>query len=181
MSSVSLSSDGGRLATTIACSLAKNGVPAEKARKYGAFAMEMHRYLAENPKASEAVGVICDTYDAYDGSKKIFTAAKYLRNGAALGLKSAKPGFRSFGASGAGAVISVFHSRFQTLAKRQGIELNECMMAVSELALSIGTAGTGAVTSVTGFGLVLAGIGIVSTWNASQAAVQACSWGDTSR
>jgi hypothetical protein len=180
MPTLSLNSDGGRFGTTLVCTLASTGVSKEDAAKYGAFAMEMHRYLSENKEVGEAVMVLCDSYSIYDGSKKIFTAAKYLRNQAAVGLTSASAGLTAYGTSGAASILLVFHSRFSALAERQGIELNKCALAFADLSLNIAAAGAGSVTALSGFGIALAGIGIVGTWTSSQALVKACSSAPTS-
>ena len=64
--------------------------------------------------------------------------------------------------------------RFAALARYKGIELNECALGVAKVATDIGSAGVGAVTSVSGFGVLLLGVSIVSTFQDSYSLGKAC-------
>jgi hypothetical protein len=70
--------------------------------------------------------------------------------------------------------LQVFVDRFEKLAETQGIELNDCSMAVVKVALDIAAAGVGSVTALSGFGLVVAGVAVLETAKDGYALGQVC-------
>jgi len=166
--------DAGRLGAVVSSSLASAGLPRDVVDKYALLVVEVYRYLLEHPAALEAVKGVKDAHEVYDGTKKAFTAAGYVERAGAIGLSSAQSGFSAYGASGGAGVLQVFRERFEAFAKSQGIELDECSMAVSRLSLDIAAAGIGSVTALTGFGAVMAAVGVLGTFKDGYAVGQLC-------
>jgi hypothetical protein len=171
------SKDKLQIASSVHSVLVKAGMDDRRAWSYGAFCQDVYGYIQNDPQLQQALKgykYLKDSKDVFDGTVKVTKAENYLQNARALGLTSAETGFRNFRGSGAADVLSVFVDRFEALAKRQGIELNECSLAVTKVALSVATAGAGALTSLTPMGWVLLGIGTVSTFKESYALGIAC-------
>jgi len=166
--------DAGRLGAVVRSSLTRNGIAADVADAYAALTMEMHAYLLRYPKTANAIKSVKETYDVYEGTKKAVIAPKYAERAGALGLRSSQLNFESYGASGGAAVLQVFQEHFEAFARSQGIELNECSLAVARLSLDIAAAGVGSVTAVSGFGMVLAAMAVLSTLKDGYALGQVC-------
>lgn len=165
------------LATMVHSMLVKSGMEDRKAWGYGAFCQEIYNHIQSNPQLQQALKgyqYLKDGKEVYEGSAKVAKAENYLQNARDLGLTSAKAGLRNYRAAGAAGVLNVFVDRFEAMAKSQGIELNECSLAVTKVSLSIATAGTGLVSSLTPAGWVLLGVGVVSTFKESYSLGIAC-------
>lgn len=167
---------GGGLAATVKSSLVAAGVGELVAVKVAALCGEIDRFLRDNPELVEVAEALEESYGLYSGGKQAAAGARYLGNARRLGLGAGRAahGFRSYSASGGAAVLQVFVERFQAYAKSQGLELNDCAMAVSKLSLSIVAAGTGSVTALSGVGAVFALAAAFSTFDSAREAVAAC-------
>lgn len=192
--------DVSRLSTIVRSSLTSRGIPLDKAGKYAHFSMEIYRFILDNPdlppiltssfpdgaramkrfieehKSSNAEAVsamegLLDSWNTYASARQTLSVRPYAAGASALGLKR----LPAHGVSGGAGVLQVFLNRFQVFAKSQGIELNECALAVSALALDIAAAGVGSVASVSGVGiglLVLAGAQTMKdSWQFTEACV----------
>lgn len=147
--------------------LTKDGLTNDQAVKSTSYLHQMSSYIQEHPGVLTALKGGLDAHDVYKGSKAAVGAAAYTG--------SLNTMIRNHGMSGGATVLGVFVDRFGALARSQGIELNECALSVAKLATDIGGAGVGAVTSVGGFGVLLLGISVVSTFQDSYSLVNACS------
>jgi hypothetical protein len=166
--------DVGKFGAVVRATLMRTGLTPEAATSYAVFCMDIYRYILQHPKTAAAIKGAKDTYDVFDNSQKAFKAAGYIERGAAVGLTSAAAGFKAYGASGGAGVLQVFVDRFEKLAETQGIELNDCSMAVVKVALDIAAAGVGSVTALSGFGLVVAGVAVLETAKDGYALGQVC-------
>jgi hypothetical protein len=144
-----------------------------KAAKYALLCMDVYRYINDHPEMKSALQ---DANNVRKGVTTISTAVRYAKDGAAIGITSAANGFRSYGIGGGGKIISAFVNQFAAYAEKNGIELNQCALSITKVALDIGTAGAGAVTSVTGAGIVFLAIGVLGTFNDSGDMAKACGW-----
>ena len=134
--------------------------------KNGAYLKQMSDYIQASPNLQEALKLANNGYVVVKGTKAARIAATYTGNMNGM--------VKDFGAAGGASVLGVFVDRFGGLAKSQGIELNECAMSVSKVATDIAAAGVGSVTAVTGWGVLLLGISIVSTYRDSSALAKSC-------
>ena len=116
----------------------------------------------KHPEVEEALKYGKDAYDVYDSAQKAVKASGYTGSLNAL--------VRDYGASGGASVLGVFVDRFAALARYEGIELNECALSVAKVAADIG----GAVSLVSGFGVLLLGASIVATFQDSYSLARAC-------
>jgi hypothetical protein len=164
------SSEGVRVGNSIYAALISTGLDEKRAASFALFCQDVYSYVQNDPKLQAAL----DTYSVYDGSKKSVVAAGYIQRAGALGLKSGISGFSDYGKSGGAAVLGVFVDRFGAYAKSQGIELNECSLTLAKVALDVGGAGTGAVTALSGWGLLLAGVSVVATFKDSYSLAKVC-------
>lgn len=131
------------------------------------YLLEILQYLKKHPEVEEALKYGKDAHEVYEGAKKATKAGRYTGSLNAL--------VKDYGSSGGASVLGVFVDRFAALAKYKGIELNECALSVAKVATDIVGAGVGAVTSVSGFGLLLLGVSILSTYQDSYSLGKACS------
>jgi hypothetical protein len=143
-----------------------NGVSSDKAAKLGIYLQQMFDYMQKHPGVEAALKNLKDGREVYEGTKAAVVAAPYVGSLNTLVQDS--------GRSGGASVLGVFVDRFGTMAKAQGIQLNECALSVARVAADIGGAGVGAVTSVSGWGLLLLGISAVSTFNDGRSLGKAC-------
>jgi hypothetical protein len=126
----------------------------------------MSDYIDKHPDVRKALSDGFDAHDVYYGAKAAIGSAGYTGNLNRL--------IKSYGMSGGASVLGVFVNRFDALAKSQGIELNECALTVAKVATDIGGAGIGAVSSVTGWGLLFLAVSVVSTLQDSYSLPGAC-------
>ena len=147
----------------------RGSVDGVKAAQFGAFLQQVHEYIQKDPKLQAALRgwkAGQDAHDVYKGAKDAAITARYTGNLNTL--------VQDYGRSGGASVLGVFVDRFAHMAKAQGIKLNECALSVAKVATDIGGAGVGAVSSVTGWGLLFLGISVLSTFNDSRSATKAC-------
>ena len=163
-----------KLGAVVKSALVRAGIEQRTAILYATYCTAVYRYLLEHPRTRTALEMAKDAYDVADGSQKAFRAAGYIERGSAVGVSSARSGFAAYGASGGAGVLQVFTSYFESFAKTQGIELNECSLAVAKVSLDIAAAGIGSVAAVSGWGLVVAGVGVIATARDSYALGQVC-------
>ena len=115
-----------------------------------------------------------DQHDVLDGLNKIAGANRLLPQAVSMNLVKSSAAIKDFRLSASVAVVSPFIDRVAAIAKLYGIELNECSLAVTKVALDIAGAGTGAVTSVEGIGIPLLVLSVIATFNDSYALSNAC-------
>jgi hypothetical protein len=163
-----------KLGAVVKSALVRTGIEQRMAIICAGYCMAVYRYLLEHPRTMIALKSAKDAYDVADGSQKAFRAAGYIERGSAVGVSSARSGFAAYGASGGAGVLQVFTDYFESFAKTQGIDLNECSMAVAKVSLDIGAAGIGSVAAVSGWGLVFAGLRVIATARDSYALGQVC-------
>jgi hypothetical protein len=140
--------------------LKKLGMPEEKANRYAWFCQAIYKELK-------------DQHDVLDSLKTIAAANKLLPKAVAMNLGGV---IRNARLSAGVGVAAPFVDRFATISKEYGIELNECSLSVTKVALDIAGAGVGAVSSVEGIGIPLLFLSVVATFNDGYALGKACSW-----
>jgi hypothetical protein len=158
------SSESATRKATVHAQLKSDGFDNQEAVKLNVFLGQMYDYIQDHPTLKKAFK---DAWDVYDGSKKAIGAAPYK------GILNEN--IHDYGVSGGASVLGVFIDHFSALAKSQGIQLNECALSVAKIATDIGGVGVGAVTSVSGWGVLFLGISIVSTYQDSYSSVSVCS------
>ena len=134
----------------------------EKADKYAWFCQLVYKELKDN-------------HDAADGLKKIASANHLLPEAMAMNLVKSAGAIKNYRLSAGLSVVAPFLDRIAAIARGSGIELNECSLSVVKVALDIGGAGAGAVTSVGLVGVPLLCLSILATFNDSYGLVKACS------
>lgn len=113
-----------------------------------------------------------DNHDLADALHKIASANKVLPKATLMNLTGAVKQYRLSAGLG---VAAPFVDRFAAIARANGIQLNECSLSISKVAMDIGGVGVGAVTSITGpVGLALLALSVVSTFNDSYGLGKAC-------
>jgi hypothetical protein len=130
------------------------------------YLLEILEYIKEHPELEEALKYGKDAREVYKGAKEAIVAGRYTGSLNAL--------VKDYGSSGGASVLGVFVDRFAALAKYKGIEVNECALSVAKVATDIGGAGVGALTSVSGFGVLLLAVSVVSTFQDSYSLGKAC-------
>ncbi len=120
-----------------------------------------------------------DQHDVLDNLQKIATANKLLPGQLTMNFTSGVAAVKGFRLSARVGVAAPFIDRLASIAKKYDIELNECSLGVTKVALDIAGAGTGAVTSVTGIGIPLGipllVLNVIATFNDSYSLGKACS------
>ena len=157
--------------------LTRAGIKANDAAKYALFCQHVHSYIQSNPQVQSALKDFKDAKDAKDlaeGGDKALRAWSLLNNAKQMGLGSASIGLRNVRAGGSAAVLSVFVDRFAAYARAQGIDANECSLAVAKVSVDFAGAMVGGSTALTGWGLVLAGFSLLSMFNDSYELGKAC-------
>ena len=161
------SDDSAARKSALHAQLKGDGFDNQEAVKLNVYLGQMYSYIQDHPSLLKALKDTLDAHDVYKGSKAAIGAAPYVGSLNAM--------IYNYGLSGGASVLGVFVDRFGALAKSQGIKLNECALSVAKVATDIGGAGVGAVTSVSGLGVLLLAVGIVSTFQDSKSLVKACS------
>ena len=133
----------------------------EKAGKYAWFCQLIYKEVKDN-------------HDVEDGLQKIASANQLLPEAMAMNLVKSAGAIKNYRLSAGVSVVAPFIDRLAALAKGCGIELDECSLSVVKVALDIGGAGTGAVSSVSGFGIPLLCLSILATYNDGFGLVKAC-------
>jgi hypothetical protein len=170
------SADADKIVAFLVPALQKSGLSQPVAHKYAMLARNMYVYIQNNPDVQRALSgyeignKIKSGKDIYEGSIKAYGATRYMNNGAALGLTSAANGFSKIRAGGVGTALTGFIDIFEGYAKNNGIELNECSLAVAKVSLDF----VGVMAGTTGIGLVVAGMSVVSVGKDSYMLGQAC-------
>lgn len=161
----SAAKDENKIEVNLCAALQGFGMNKATAAKYAAFCTAIYKDLILSGK---------DLNDIKEGAQAMTRGAKYLQGAKDLQLTSAVSGLRSYTVGGSAKILQVIVDRYSSIAKNQGIELNECALNITKVSLDIATAGTGAVTAVTGWGAVVAVVGVVSTFRDSQSLARAC-------
>ncbi len=133
----------------------------EKANQYAWFSQATYKELK-------------DHHDVLDSLQKIAIANKLLPGQIAMGFAKGAAVVKDYRLSAGVGVVAPFVDRLTTIAKQNGIELNECSLSVMKVALDIAGAGTGAVTAVSGIGIPLLFLSVVATFNDSYGLGKAC-------
>jgi hypothetical protein len=130
------------------------GFEPKTAKNYATFCQAVYDYIQQN-------------HDLQDSLAKIANANKLEPMARELQLTKS---IRSLGdtrlAGGAG-LANIFVDYFKAYAVANGIEINECSVAITKVCLDISSAGIGAVSSVTGVGVVWLGISVIATFQDS--------------
>lgn len=148
--------------TLIYAGLKNLGLTEDKADRYAWFCQAVYKELK-------------DHHDVIDGLQKISDANKLLPQAIAMNLMKATGGLKNYRLSAGVSVVAPFVDRLTSIAKQNGIVLNECSLSVTKVALDLAGAGTGAVTSVSGIGIPLLFLSVVATFNDSYGLGRACS------
>jgi hypothetical protein len=173
-------SDSNRSTVVFSCvysGLTASGMSSNNAAKYALLCQHLNAYIQSNPQVQWALQQVKDAKDAKDigeGAQKAVRAQKLLSNAHELGLTSAVSGLRDVRGGGAATVLSVFVDRFASYARAQGIELNECSLAVATVSLDFAGAMVGGATALSGWGLVLAGFSVLAMFDDSYQLGKAC-------
>jgi len=147
--------------TLIHAGLMDLGLTEDKADRYAWFCQAIYKELK-------------DHHDVIDGLQKIAEANKRLPGAVGMNLVRATGALKDFRMSAGVSVVAPFVDRLASIAKLHGIELNDCSMSVTKIALDIAGAGTGAVTSVSGIGIPLLFLSVVATLNDSYGLGKTC-------
>lgn len=147
----------------IRAGLKQLGFSEEKANRYAWFCQAVYKELK-------------DQHDVLAALNSIANANKVLPNAAAMNLVNSIRVLKDVRVSGAAGIAAPFLDRLVTLAREYGIELNECSLSVTKIALDIAGAGVGAVSSVEGIGIPLLFLSVAATFNDGYALGKACSW-----
>ena len=78
---------------------------------------------------------------------------------------------RDIAPEGAAGILNVFVDRFEGYARHHGIELNDCSLQITKVALDIATGG---VFAASVWGVFVAGFAVLSTFQDSYALGTAC-------
>jgi len=151
-----------KIYTLIHDGLISLGFTEEKANRFAWFCQAIYKELK-------------DQHDALDGLQKIANANKLLPQAIAMNLAKSAGALKDYRLSGGVSVAAPIVDRLATIAKQNGIELNECSLGVAKVALDIAGAGAGAVTSVSGIGIPLLFLSVAATFNDSYSLAKACS------
>ena len=157
--------------------LTRAGVNSGDASRYALFCQHVYSYLQSNPQAQTALEDFKDakdTKEVSEGADKALRAWSSLNNVEHIGLKSVTLPLRNIRAGGSAAVLSVFVDRFAAYARAQGIEVNECSLALTKVSLDFSGAMVEGATALAGWGLVLAGFSLLSVFNDSYELGKAC-------
>ena len=157
--------------------LTRAGMNSNDASKYALFCQHVYSYIQSNPQVQTALKDFSDakdTKEVSEGADKALRAWSLLNNAEQMGLRSATIGLRNVRAGGSAAVLSVFVDRFAAYARAQGIEVNECSLALTKVSLDFAGAMVGGATALAGWGLVLAGFSLLSMFNDSYELGKAC-------
>jgi hypothetical protein len=157
--------------------LTGSGMTSNNAAKYALLCQHLYVYIQSNPEVQWALQQVKDAKDAKDigeGARKAVRAQRLLTNAHELGLTSAVHGLRDVRGGGAATVLGVFVDRFASYARAQGIELNDCSLAVAKVRLDFAGAMVGGATALSGWGLVLAGFSVLAMFDDSYQLGKAC-------
>lgn len=150
-----------KIYTAIHAGLIKMGFTEEKARRYAWFSQIAYKELK-------------DQHDALDSLQKIAKANRLLPGQVTMGFVQGAETVKNFRLSAGAGLAAPIIDRLATIAKLNGIELNECSLGVTKVALDIAGAGTGAVTAVEGVGIPLLVLSVIATFNDSYGLAKAC-------
>lgn len=152
-----------------------------KLRGLGFTEEKVHRYASYCKTISEEVEKLKNRNEVIEGLQKIAKVNRLLPEAVAMNLvkstQALKDSRLSAGVSVASAGISVAKpiiDRLRGMAEHRGIELNECALSLTTVAIDIAGAGTGAVTSVEGIGIPLLVLSVMSTLKDSYGLGKAC-------
>ena len=141
--------------------MVKLGFSKDQANRYGWFCQAIYKEVKDN-------------HDFLDGLKKFATSNKLLSGAIEMKFVKTIPSFQNYRMSAGASIAAPIVDRLATLAKQNGIELNECSLCVTKVALDIAGAGTGAVGSVSGLGIPLLVLSVIATYNDGNALAKAC-------
>jgi hypothetical protein len=126
----------------------------DKAKAYANFCQDMYDYIQNN-------------HDLAEGFKNIAIANKLQPMARELELTKSVGVLGDVRLSGVAGITNIFVDYFKALAAHYGIEINECSLSIAKVCLDIGSAGVGALSSVTGVGWVWLGLSVVATYQDS--------------
>lgn len=126
----------------------------EKAKAYANFCQAIYDFIQEN-------------HDLKDGLQQVANANQLQPMARQLQLTNSVRTLGDVRLSGSAGIANVFVDHFKALAEHYGIEVNECSLAVTKVCLDVASAGVGAVSSVTGIGLVWLGLSVIATFQDS--------------
>ncbi len=126
----------------------------DKAKAYANLCQAIYDYIQQD-------------HDLTEGLKQVANANKLQPMARELQLTRAVGTLGDLRLSGVAGITNVFVDHFKALAEHYGIEVNECSLAVTKVCLDIGSAGIGAVSSVTGVGVVWLGLSVIATFQDS--------------
>jgi len=141
--------------------LIKLGFKEDKARSYAWYCQAVYKELKDN-------------HDALESLQKISNINKLLPEAIAMNLVRSTVALKDYRLSGAAGVLGPILDRLASIAKANGIALDECSLCVVKVALDCAGAGAGAVSSVSGIGIPLLFLSVVATFNDSYALGKAC-------
>jgi hypothetical protein len=131
--------------------------------------------LGMNPDIARRYAVFCQAiynevqgnHDLTDAFEQIARADKLQPMARQLQLTKSVEALGDVRLSGKAGMVNVFVDYAKSLAVTCGIEVNECALSVAKVALDLASAGAGAVSSVTGVGVVWLVLSVVSTFQDS--------------
>ncbi len=118
--------------------------------------VETGRYIEEHQELMIAMTEGAVTLKgAVDDARKVFAGIQHMDRASLLSNFPASARYGVYSWRSANGVFASFLSHIIPFAKSQGVELNECVAAVSRTSLAIVALGTGTVTLPTGFGAIV--------------------------
>jgi hypothetical protein len=162
--SASIQNDGNKVFSLIFTSLIKVNVPLLTADRYARFAQDAYNKIQSDPHLKNSL----DQYKNYKSSKEIIEGAGKMNTASTL-MKNAKDmnlpttGFVKARAAGFATIFAASVDIFESIAKQNGIELNECALSICKVSLDIAAAGAGAVTIASGVGALLLLMSVYAT------------------
>lgn len=150
-----------KIYTLIHSGLRTLGLTEDRADRYAWFCQAVYKELK-------------DQHDVIDALQKIASANKLLPEAIAMNLIKATGALKNYRLSAGVSVAAPFIDRLASIAKQNGIALDECSLSITKVALDLAGAGAGAVTSVSGIGIPLLFLSVVATFNDSYSLGKAC-------
>ncbi len=137
------------------------GMSPDKANRYGIFCQALYNEVQGN-------------HDISDALKNLANAEKLQPMARQLGLTSSVRTLGDVSLAGKAGLVNVFVDYIKGLALACGVEINDCSFSIAKVALDIASAGVGAVSSVTGVGVVWLALSVVATFQDSYELANVC-------
>ena len=147
--------------------LLKAGTKDDTAKKYAIFAVEVYKYVSENPEIERAITLFKIRKGGMETAELFALSERF----AAAGMERAAVKYASKGVGGVGGVLSDLLDFFAEYCKANGIEINLCSLAITKVMLDVLST---VALSGTGIGVWAAVFQLFSTVKDVKGMVDAC-------